>query len=158
MAEAEAIAAKLDRGVIVDAAAVAVVDGWAAYVQGLSARKGQWLYVAAANMRHRAKERGMECTLNVDQLRQVLLRSGGRCEVTGLRFTHEREEGARVRPFFHSFDRIDSRGGYTIDNVRAVCHCVNIAMNNWGEEVFAEMARGFVFNRYSALYAASDGK
>jgi hypothetical protein len=98
------------------------------------------------------------CTLNVDQLRQVLLRSGGRCEVTGLRFTHEREEGARVRPFFHSFDRIDSRGGYTIDNVRAVCHCVNIAMNNWGEEVFAEMARGFVFNRYSALYAASDGK
>lgn len=34
----------------------------------------------------------------------------------------------------------------------------NIAMNNWGEEVFAEMARGFVFNRYSALYAASDGK
>lgn len=152
-AEAQAIAAKLVRDLTIKAAAVAVTGGWIQYVEGLSAGKGSWLYVCAANMRHRAKERGVPCTLNVDQLRQVLLRSGGRCEVTGLRFTHEKEEGQRVRPFFHSFDRIDSRAGYTIDNVRAVCHAANIAMNTWGEDVFAELARGYVFNRYSALYA-----
>lgn len=153
MREAESIAAKLAHGITVKAAAVATTNGWHEYVSRLSDSPGSWIYATLKNARHRAKERGFECSLTADQIRAVLLRSGGRCEVTGLRFTHEREDGQRTRPYFHSLDRIRSSDGYTIDNVRAVCHAANIAMNTWGEQVFAELARGFVFNRYSAFYA-----
>jgi hypothetical protein len=156
-AQAQSIANRMDHEVTVKASAVAPADGWDAYVDGLSAGKGGWLYVTVQNMRHRSKTMGLECTLSVEQLREVLRRSRGRCAITGLRFTTEKESGQRTRPFFHSIDRIACREGYTVDNVRAVCHATNIAMNTWGEAIFAELARGFVFNRYSAFYAGRDG-
>lgn len=152
--EAESIALRLEHEVTVKSFAVAPSDGWDEYVRDLPATKGGWLYVTVHNMRHRAKQRGLECTLTVEQLRQVLARSRGRCALTGLRFTTEKADGQRTRPFFYSIDRIKCEVGYTIDNVRAVCHATNIAMNTWGEDVFAELARGFVFNRYSAHYSS----
>lgn len=158
IAEAGALAAKLEHGLTAKAAAVSTDAGWSDYVAGLSSAKGSWLYVTVANCRHRSKLRDLECTVTVSQLRHLLLRCGGRCEVTGLRFTTGKNDGQRTRPYFHSVDRIRCEGGYSIDNTRIVCHAVNIAMNTWGETVFAEMARGFVFNRYSALYSHADSR
>jgi hypothetical protein len=157
LTEAAAMAAKLERQLIVKSAAVAETDGWDAYVGTLSAKPGAWLYVAHRNIVHRSKVRGFERTVSLQQLRELLLRSRGRCEVTGLRFTREKVEGATRHHYFHSFDRIKSSLGYTVENLRVVCHATNIAMNTWGEEVFAEMARGFVFNRYSAFYTGEPG-
>ena len=154
--EAQSIASKLAREMTVRAAAVAVADGWDDYVARMSEQPKSWLYATIQNVRYRSRKKGMECTLTVAQLRQILTRCRGRCEVTGLRFTLEESKGLRTRPYFYSIDRIDSSRGYTIDNVRMVCVAANYAMNAWGEEVFAEIARGFVFNRYSALYGGVD--
>lgn len=150
-AVAVAAAARLESELVSKSLAVNASTGWADYVRNMAAGPKSWLYATAMNARNRAKNRGFECSLNADQLRIIMLRSGGRCEVTGLRFTTQNQGAARTRPYFHSIDRIDSSKGYTFDNVRVVCHAVNIAMNAWGEDVFAELARGFVFNRYSAF-------
>lgn len=50
----------------------------------------------------------------------------------------------RARPFAPSLDRIDARKGYTTDNVRLVAWVVNHALGDWGEEVFAKIARAYV--------------
>ena len=151
--QAQAIAEKLERKLLMAAALVEQSDGWDAYVDSLSEAPKSWLYATVQNCKHRARSKGIECSLSAAQLKDVLRRSRGRCEVTGLRFTTDRPSGSRTRPYFHSLDRIDSAKGYTIDNIRIVCHATNIALNTWGEDVFAELARGFVFTRYSASYA-----
>lgn len=77
--------------------------------------------------------------------------SDGRCAVTGLLFSDKAMDGHMLRPFMHSIDRINSSAGYKKSNVRIVCAGVNIAMMHWGEQVFADMAVGYVMNRYSAV-------
>lgn len=156
--EAHALAAKLERDLLVRSAAIAPADGWAEYVTSLSETPKSWLYSTIKNVQHRSRARSFECTLTIRQLREIMLRCRGRCEVTGLRFITEPSAGLRSRPFFHSLDRIDASKGYTVDNLRMVCVATNYAMNAWGEQVFAEIARGYVFNRYSAFYAAEDGQ
>ena len=75
--------------------------------------------------------------------------------MTGLAFSAEDAGKRRKRPYFHSVDRIDSDLGYTVDNIRIVCFAVNMAMSNWGEEIFAQIATGYMFNKYSANLGAS---
>lgn len=154
--EAETIARRMEHELIVKGSALKGAEDWPQYVAGLSAEPKSWLYVTIKNIQQRSKRRGLTCSLTIGQLREIMLRSRGRCELTGLRFSAENDTGARCRPYFHSLDRIDASKGYTLDNVRVVCHAVNIAMNAWGEETFAELARGFVFNRYSAFNVGSN--
>jgi len=73
--------------------------------------------------------------------------SGGRCAVTGISFGLHRPDGWLRRPFAPSIDRIDSKVGYDPENVRLVCVAVNIAMNEWGEEVFRLVAEQYLLNR-----------
>lgn len=66
---------------------------------------------------------------------------GGRCALSGLRFDlRSAGYGKARRPFAPSLDRIDSRGGYTRENVRLVCQVVNFALNAYGEDIFREIA------------------
>jgi hypothetical protein len=72
-------------------------------------------------------------------------RQGGRCAVTGIRFSLEEYPDALVKhPFAPSLDRMDSKSGYTASNVRLVCVAVNFGMNEWGEGVFLRLARAAV--------------
>jgi hypothetical protein len=72
-------------------------------------------------------------------------RQGGRCAVTGIRFSLEEYPHALVKhPFAPSLDRMDSKVGYTVSNVRLVCVAVNFGMNQWGEDVFMRLARAAV--------------
>lgn len=73
----------------------------------------------------------------------MIIRSRGRCEVTGIPFTYERlGKGPNAKaPWGMSIDRIDSRQGYTVQNCRLVCTAVNLAMNEWGEDGLARIAR-----------------
>ncbi len=93
-----------------------------------------------ATSRRNAKTRGIEHHLTAADLQAMLLRSKGRCEVTGIPFAYDRGD-AKKRPWSPSIDRIDSRLGYSADNCRLVCTAVNIAMNEWGEDVIARIAR-----------------
>jgi len=71
-------------------------------------------------------------------------RQGGRCAVTGIRFSLEVSSRAgqasvRAEPRPHSFE-----AGYTVSNVRLVCVAVNFGMKQWGEKVFMVLARAAV--------------
>ena len=149
-AAAVAAAAKMEADLLARSLAVAGVDGWSEYVQGLYEDRRSWLHVAVAKARTRSKGKARGFTLTPESLREAMLKSKGRCEVTGLRFQVKDAALARQRPFMHSIDRIKCDAGYEATNIRIVCCAVNIALNAWGETVFAELATGYVFNKYSA--------
>lgn len=71
----------------------------------------------------------------------------GKCALTGLPLDTgpvRAESGRDRRPFRPSLDRIDSSRGYTKDNVRLVCSCVNYALGPWGEAVLRTMAAALI--------------
>jgi hypothetical protein len=95
-----------------------------------------------AGARRRA---GKSCDLPPGFTASLFERQGGRCAVTGIRFSLEEYTQALVKhPFAPSLDRIDSKVGYTASNVRLVCVAVNFGMNEWGEDVFMRLARAAV--------------
>lgn len=99
------------------------------------------------NARKNAKSRNLECTLTLDDIKNLAEKSQGRCSLTGIKF----EFGAskelfgtlvrRKRVWAPSLDRLDGFKGYTPDNVRLVCMAVNIARQEFGDAVLLKMAR-----------------
>ena len=67
-------------------------------------------------------------------------RCAGKCEISGIPFSEKGVQWYR-NPWSPSLDRIDSKKGYTPDNVRIVLCAVNAAMNEWGEDVFRLIAK-----------------
>lgn len=55
----------------------------------------------------------------------------GRCEITGLPL---RIENGRAWDS-PSIDRIDPKKGYVYSNIRIVCHAMNCALGDWGEDI-----------------------
>jgi len=83
-----------------------------------------------ANARTRSRNRGITFTLDSsvsDIQRRIDL---GVCEITGTPF--DLSPGRKYNS--PSLDRINSKRGYEHDNVRVVCHAMNAAMGDWGEE------------------------
>jgi hypothetical protein len=105
---------------------------WAEEVErSLVSQKG-WLYKKWTKCRY--SKPGSRLT--VEELKGVALRSGGRCEVSGIQFVLVKE----THPYQPSIDRIDNDRPYTVDNVRLVCLIVNYSMNRWGREAFERLA------------------
>ena len=94
----------------------------------------------------RAKRRGDKFTLTKNELMDLFERSGGLCEVTKIPFSFKKDSKFSKRPFAPSVDRISPRGIYEKSNCRIVCLAANIAMNEWGQSVFEQVAIGFVRN------------
>lgn len=84
--------------------------------------------------------------ISTDALNNLLRRSGGKCMLTGIPFSSEQSSGRR-RPWLPSLDRIDSSKGYTDGNMRLVCSAVNIALNDWGDEVFWRIVESAIAHR-----------
>lgn len=82
-----------------------------------------------------------------------------RCALTDIPFDLSPASGAR-RPFAPSIDRPDSSRGYADDNARIVCVAVNIAMNQWGEDVLYRLAGALVDKHLNnrAFWRRSTGK
>jgi hypothetical protein len=95
---------------------------------------------------HRANKKGAQFTLTKDDVDNLFARSGGRCEITGLPFSFENPDLHSKRPFVPSIDRIDCKGIYEAKNCRLICLAANVAINEWGERIFAKVARGFYLN------------
>ena len=100
-----------------------------------------WAKLAYASAERRSRVRGRREILTVEDLREVVNRAGGRCEVSGLPLDCN---GAGRRPFAPSLDRIDASKGYVRGNVRVVCLMVNQAMSEWGEGPLREAAEAIV--------------
>lgn len=98
------------------------------------------------NAKDRAKRRNLEFSLDSDWVNHRL--DAGHCEVSGIAFDLSDTDNAhRARPFSPSIDKIDSKGGYTENNSRLVCFCVNMAMSDWGQETFYFMCEKVLENR-----------
>ena len=149
--QAQALAAKFEAEEFVKRRLVASVLGWEDYVDQQLSRRGSWLHNTLAGCKSRSTAKGRVLNMTPEQLAAVMRRSRGRCEVTGIQFQVHKPDDARARPFMHSIDRIDSTRGYVDGNCRLVCYAVNLAMSNWGEDVFAQIATGYIVNRYCAL-------
>lgn len=102
------------------------------------------LVAVLAHSRKNAKTRGIRHDLGKPDLEELWLRSKGRCELTGIRLDLFRASAWRRRPYAPSIDRIDSNMGYTKDNCRIVCVAINLALNEWGEEVFHRISTSYL--------------
>lgn len=86
--------------------------------------------------RDRAEKNAWGFDIGKEWLYNEITRTG-RCAISGIPFTFAGLDDAdiRLRPFSPSIDRIDSKGGYTKDNVRIVLAALNIAFGEWGEKI-----------------------
>ncbi|MAL99382.1 MAG: hypothetical protein CL583_13140 [Alteromonadaceae bacterium] len=104
------------------------------------------LRVAVSAARSRAAKSGRPFDIDPDWAVHAMEAAEYRCALTGIRleprahYTGDSHRG----PWSISLDRIDNAGGYTKDNVRIVCCAINIAINEWGENVFERVARNFL--------------
>lgn len=105
--------------------------------------------------RKRASKSAAAHELTKEQADQLWERCGGSCEVTGIAFSIKQVTGSARRPWAPSIDRIDAQVGYTVDNVRVVCAAVNIAMNEWGEDVLYTIASSIMANGRARRMARS---
>jgi hypothetical protein len=112
---------------------------------------GPWRYSDAwakkvfYDARSRATMKSRDFSLALDDLKLLAEKSRGACALTRLPFIVARDPRYdRANPFTPSLDRVDSSLGYTPENIRLICLCVNIALSNWGEGVFSLMAKGYV--------------
>lgn len=94
--------------------------------------------------RGRARKLKREFSITVDDVMALGDASSWSCAITAIKFTIDRHETARIRPFYPSIDRIDSTKGYTADNCRLVCAAMNAALGEWGEKVFTKLAVGYI--------------
>lgn len=83
--------------------------------------------------------------LTKEEFAAIWKRAAGRCELSGIALSlHGKEDGWQKHPWAPSLDRIDSRKGYVAGNCRIVCVAVNIALNEFGEEVLRRLAMAIV--------------
>lgn len=99
---------------------------------------------AFRSARLRAKNKGFVFNISIEHLAELAEAQGFRCALSGFKFSPENKLGMRVNPYALTIDRIDAKGGYVTGNVRLVCLAINIALMDWGEEVFARFAEAYV--------------
>ena len=97
----------------------------------------------------RATYRSLTYELSAQIIEEMLLLARDSCQVTGMPFDYlpKKVVSWKTRSKAPSLDRIDNRKGYTRDNVRLVCVCVNFAINEWGYDHFVEMCDAFMTHR-----------
>lgn len=91
----------------------------------------------------RALAKGLEFSLTREWIQDRLIL--GCCELTGLPFSWgtRRGDGQMNGAFSPSIDRRDITKGYTPENCRVVVWALNCALGQWGEEVFAVVAKAY---------------
>ena len=75
---------------------------------------------------HRARAKGREVTVTLDDLEVMYRRQRGRCALTGIPLSFEGKKTTR-NPWMLSIDRIESAGGYVAGNVHLVTTMANLA-------------------------------
>lgn len=118
---------------------------WAAEIEAAASGRSPWVMRLLMQCRKGRKPN----TLDLADITHMAIRSGGRCEVSGLPFSFE-VHGKR-KPFAPSIDRVDSSVGYTPENTRLVCYAVNVAMNCWGDAPFLRICRAVAVKDMIAL-------
>ena len=83
-----------------------------------------------SNARTRSRRRGIGFDLDGMEMEIQQRIDAGVCEITGTPF--DLSPGRKFNS--PSIDRINPKFGYTPENIRIVCHAMNAAMGDWGED------------------------
>jgi hypothetical protein len=151
--EAHAIAESMRASAFRELSGLEPNSGWLSTIRKASDTKGSWFHEMLWRARQRGREKGCAFRLTRESLTTLLIRSDGRCEVTGVAFSDRAAGRGRMRPLVPSLDRIIPVNGYTEENCRIVCAAINVAMFTWGEELFKSLAIGYLINRIIAPHA-----
>jgi len=92
----------------------------------------------------RAKKKGWDFALNINDLRRLLDEQKCECALSGIAFDLRPNPHSARRAFTVSIDRINNRLGYVPDNIRLVTTIVNIARSDWPDADFQKMCRSVV--------------
>lgn len=109
---------------------------------------------AVARAKIRARQWNRSFNLDARWVRDKIAEQRCCCALTGIPFSPVRH-GEKRNPYAPSIDRIDSRGGYTMSNVRIVLLSVNLALSDWGEAHFAEICGAYMEKRPALLRRAA---
>jgi hypothetical protein len=85
-----------------------------------------------------------------DVVRDAVADADGKCAITGIPFSGAEDAPGRRRPWVPTLDRIDPSKGYVAGNVRLICCAANIALNDWGDDVFWQMVEAAYKARHVA--------
>lgn len=99
--------------------------------------------VMQITLRHGLRRRPTENAATIDDLMRMFEEQGRCCAVTGITMTWAQ---GTVLPTSISLDRISSDGGYSADNLRLVCHCVNAFKGRMSDDEMFSMALAIVAN------------
>lgn len=103
------------------------------------------MYDLFASARDRAKKKGVPFELTRDYLLDLWCEQQGDCALTGITMRFDVGNGdSRFMPFNISLDRIVPSRGYVVGNVRLVCVAANLALNEFGEDVFRQVCEGYM--------------
>lgn len=116
-------------------------------IQSMPELPHQFVTKLVNQARHNSKMANVLFKITVDDFYELYRRSKGYCEVSGIPFNLNSIEGARRRPYAPSIGRIERMRGYVQSNCRIVCASVNLAMNDFGEDVLWEIASSMVSRR-----------
>lgn len=96
------------------------------------------------NIRSRARAKGFAFDLD-DHIDAIGERMYGGCELTGLPF----DFGVNGKIMWNSpsIDRIKPALGYVYSNIRIICHGLNTAIGDWGEEQTAILMQAWLDKR-----------
>jgi len=86
-----------------------------------------------------AKSRKIEFNISIEQLWDLFLRQDRRCALTGQQIALS--AGRRIGKSTASLDRIDSKIGYTTNNVQWIHKDINIMKLNFSQEYFIKICR-----------------
>ena len=89
-------------------------------------------------LRYTRKKQGVEWTITPEQLNVLYAKQLGRCALTGVEMTYKRGTGEES-DFNISIDRIDSAGGYHIENIQLVGKVINFLKHDLPQEKFIKL-------------------
>lgn len=96
-----------------------------------------------------ANERNINVSVTADELWELYIKQNKKCALTGLDLNfgkHIHGQKTKAQSQTASLDRIDSKKGYTIDNLQWVHKHVNIMKNRYDNEYFKQICKLVVEN------------
>ncbi len=92
----------------------------------------------------RARRKNIPYELSPDIIRMICETQHLKCDLTDIVFDFSSDKRFKSRPFAPSLDRIDTKKGYTLDNIQMVCVIVNRAKNEYSQELFDKICEARV--------------
>ncbi len=113
-----------------------------------------------SSARRRSRDKNLEFELDLAWANEQYKLQNGKCKLTGivLDFGFNLSSKRKVMAFSPSLDRIDPAKGYTKENTRLVCTFINLAMNHFGEAVFAQVAKAYQNKQESTKMTLNEAK